>query len=347
VTTETTHIYHDTGLFEVTARMGFSINSCFSSNDTLHTYVYVWPNDTTVLNVQTDRCVYEWHGDTFADDGVYTHHLTGQYGCDSLLILNLSLRHNSDTTVMDVQTCDSEYGWYGETYTEDGTYTHLLTGYYRCDSLLVLNLSFHQPTESIVEAEGCDSLVVNGVAYNTDDTVFVSNLTNAAGCDSIVYYAIRIYPSYWKVQDITINEGDTLTWIDGRQYCQPTTSPIAYMTSIHGCDSNINLHLNVLASPEPPPVDSSVLWVPNAFTPELSTNREFKVFVSDMKSVHVYIYTRQGLYVTDFDGLTQVWDGTRNGQPCKPEAYVYYIEYTTNAMPYYVNKKKGTVLLMR
>ena len=39
--------------------------------------------------------------------------------------------------------------------------------------------------------------------------------------------------------------------------------------------------------------------------------------------MHVAIFTRWGLFVTEFDGLTGGWDGTFNGSPVKDG--VYYV----------------------
>ena len=97
----------------------------------------------------------------------------------------------------------------------------------------------------------------------------------------------------------------------------------------------------------PPPEDSSAIWVPNAFTPAENGNNMFRVFGNDIIKMHVYIFNRWGNYVTDFDGLTESWDGTHNGEPCKEDAYVYLIEYTTKAMPKCKARKVGAVTLIR
>ena len=81
--------------------------------------------------------------------------------------------------------------------------------------------------------------------------------------------------------------------------------------------------------------------------PNESSNNIFKVFGSDLKEVHVWIYNRWGNYVTDFDGLSSGWDGRCNGKECKEDAYVYLIEYKTNASPGILQKKIGTVLLLK
>ncbi|MBR6417781.1 MAG: gliding motility-associated C-terminal domain-containing protein, partial [Bacteroidales bacterium] len=63
--------------------------------------------------------------------------------------------------------------------------------------------------------------------------------------------------------------------------------------------------------------------------------------------MRVFIFNRWGLIVTEFDGLTEGWDGTYKGEKCKQETYVYLIEYRIKAMPAVMQKKVGTVLLLR
>ena len=299
-TTETgdtvSHVYNHTGEFVITAVVTLLEESCFPSRDTIRGTIRIVEPDTTVVESSTCDSFYVWGPDTCYESGTYIHHLSNRYGCDSLLILNLSM---------------------------------------------------HQPSHDYTHLNVCDSITVDNHVYYTDDTVTTGIYQNRWGCDSIVSTFLQIHHSIQTVQELNIKEGDTLYWIDGLYYNEETDEPFVVLHGANGCDSIIHLHLHLIPGFQPPPVDSAVIWVPNIFTPEEGTNKEFVIKSNDITYMHVYIFTRGGAFVTDFDGLTECWDGRRNGELCRSEAYVYLIEYTTKGKPNYKQRMTGTVLLLR
>lgn len=60
-------------------------------------------------------------------------------GCDSLVTLDLTINEPSDTTL--TETALDEYVLNGQTYTQSGTYTQVLTNDVGCDSTITLNLT--------------------------------------------------------------------------------------------------------------------------------------------------------------------------------------------------------------
>ena len=167
------------------------------------------------------------------------------------------------------------------------------------------------------------------------------------GCDSNVYAIINILHGKEIVVEQNIEEGDTIVWLDGGYYYDDSVSPTVVYTAANGCDSIIHLHIHVIPAPEPPDIDSSALWIPTSFTPEAESNQIFKIFGNDILEMKVTIFTRWGLFLTEFDGLNGGWDGTYQGMKCKQESYVYLVEYRTNVMPKIVQRRIGTVTLLR
>ena len=160
-------------------------------------------------------------------------------------------------------------------------------------------------------------------------------------------HAIVINHSYDRTDNIIIRDTATLTWIDGNTYNESTDTPTVTLQAVNGCDSTIHLHLTVLPLPQPETVDSTAIWVPNAFTPGEETNNLFRIYCHDIIAAEVSIFNRWGLHVCTFDGLTGSWDGTYQGTPCPQGAYVYLVTYTTKGRPQYIQQKKGTVLLIK
>ena len=142
-------------------------------------------------------------------------------------------------------------------------------------------------------------------------------------------------------------EGDTLLWIDGEEYYNDSVSPTVTLLTSEGCDSTVRLVIKIIPRPFEDHQDSAVLWVPNAFMPDEQSNNVFKIFSNYILEMHVWIFDRGGAVVTDFDGLTDFWDGTREGRKCMQGCYVYLVEYRTVSMPDYIQRTKGTVLLLR
>jgi uncharacterized repeat protein (TIGR03803 family) len=140
---------------------------------TTGTYTDVFPNGTTtgcdstvitnltVLPVNTfnwspTMCqgqVVNVGSHTYTASGTYVDHLISQYGCDSMVITQLTILHSSSTTSNTITMCSSEPLIHvgADTYTTSGTYTYTYT--YSgggCDSTIITNLTINpSPTVSI------------------------------------------------------------------------------------------------------------------------------------------------------------------------------------------------------
>ena len=256
--------------------------------------------------------------------------------------------HNPDTVDTQLDFCDSAlFG--GMAYYTDTTCCRLAgTSEYGCDSIERGHLMVHHSYFLQLPQNGCDSVVYQGRVYRNSGITDTFAYSSIYGCDSIVEIVTRVNPSYDNVAEVSLTMGDTLQWIDGGYYSSPTDSASYLYHSVDGCDSLVHLHL-VMKAPaiEPPPPDSSALWVPNVFTPENQNNKLFQIFSNDLIEAKVWIFDRRGSFVTSFDGLADAWDGTSEGRMCKSDVYVYLIEYVTKAKPQYKQRKTGTVLLLK
>lgn len=259
--------------------------------------------------------------------------------------------YNPDTVDSHHLQCeeDGAYVWYGDSLTEAGVYYHLSpTNNEKCDTIRRLFLTIGHADTLMKNINACDSAVIDGQVYYFSTLLPPEHYFNQDGCDSVINTQLTINRSVMVDVDVTISQGETFTWIDGREYGEPTDSAWVMFTTVNGCDSIVRLNLIVVDSVNRSSfIDSSVIWVPNCFTPELETNKLFFISSVDIISMEVYIYTRQGNLVTHFDGLTESWDGKLDGKPCKSESYVYLIKYVTKAMPQIKHNKTGTVLLLR
>lgn len=253
----------------------------------------------------------------------------------------------SPTFEFDSATCDNPFNWNGLTCDSSGVYNKTFSVSGECDSMVTMHLTILDEQSSYIQMSGCDSLIVNGLPYYGNDTVLYETIVAHNGCDSNVYAIINILHGKEIVVEQNIEEGDTIVWLDGGYYYDDSVSPTVVYTAANGCDSIIHLHIHVIPAPEPPDIDSSALWIPTSFTPEAESNQIFKIFGNDILEMKVTIFTRWGLFLTEFDGLNGGWDGTYHGLMCKQETYVYIVEYRTNVMPKIVQRRIGTVTLLR
>ena len=92
--------------------------------------------DTTAVACES----FSWQGITYTESGDYTYYTTTATGCDSVVILHLTIYQNeiTDFTV----TCqDSCYTWNDQVYCNSGDYNQTLQTVYGCDSVVTLHLT--------------------------------------------------------------------------------------------------------------------------------------------------------------------------------------------------------------
>ena len=91
--------------------------------------------------------------------------------------------NNAPNATINQSACTS-YSWYGQNYTQSGTYTHLVPSPTGCDSVLYLNLSIYQPvTGPSTQQTACETYTWNGQTY-TQSGAYTFNGTTQFGCDS-------------------------------------------------------------------------------------------------------------------------------------------------------------------
>ena len=149
------------------------------------------PNTGSETVTECDSYTWSTNGQTYNQTGQYTSVLTNLNGCDSTVTLNLTIT-NSNTGSETVTECDS-YTWNadGQTYTQSGQYTEVLSNQDGCDSTVTLNLTIEtvdittQPVDqNVVVGNNAQFTVVTSASNPTyqwqmDNGTGYMNLTNA------------------------------------------------------------------------------------------------------------------------------------------------------------------------
>ncbi|WP_338394883.1 T9SS type A sorting domain-containing protein [Fulvitalea axinellae] len=208
-------------------------------------------NSTETIDKITACDQYTWiDGITYTQsNNSATHTLQTLNGCDSLIRLDLTI-NNSTQTIDKITACD-QYTWIdGITYTQsNNSATHTLQTPNGCDSLIRLDLTINNSTETIDKITTCDQYTwIDGITYTQSNNSAIHLLQTLNGCDSLIRLDLTIYNSTETIDKITAC--DKYTWIDGITYTQSNNSAIHLLQTLNGCDSLIRLDLTINNSTE-------------------------------------------------------------------------------------------------
>ena len=101
--------------------------------------------------------------ETYTTSGIYDSLFTNIGGCDSLVILDLTVNF-PDTTNLQLITCDN-YTWDGVSYSNSGIYSNLYSNVEGCDGLVILDLTINNSDTITLQAIACDSYTWLGTTY--------------------------------------------------------------------------------------------------------------------------------------------------------------------------------------
>ncbi len=191
--------------------------------------------------VACDR--YTWlNGTTYsASDTGAVFIIPNTAGCDSVVTLNLTILHSSDSMVTHT-VCDSLVWLDGNTYFfSNNSATHIIPNAIGCDSVIYLDLTV---TNSILDVQvACDSLTWrNGITYYSDTTMVTDTVTSALGCNTVYYLDLTILTS--SLATDSIYACGSYTW-NGITYTQSNYTALDTLTNYLGCDSLVKLALNI------------------------------------------------------------------------------------------------------
>ena len=163
--------------------------------------------------------------------------------------ITLNFAHCINTFGIDIQTACDSYTWIDDvTYTESTNEpTFTLINAAGCDSVVTLHLTINHSNTGIDEQSACESYTwINGVTYTESTTEPTFTLTNAVGCDSIVTLHLSINHNIGIDTQVAC---DSYTWIDGVTYTESTNEPTFTLTNVAGCDSVVTLNLTIACLP--------------------------------------------------------------------------------------------------
>ena len=232
-------LYNETGIYIDTLTNQLGCDSIVTLTLTVTTVF-----ENTIEHTMCAGENYVWQGRNYTISGIYSDSLVSQYGCDSIVTLNLTV-NPVDSTELTETICAGEVVTIGDSiYTQTGEFTTIFTNQYGCDSTVILDLTVN-PVDSVELTE----TICAGEAVSVGDSTysgtgfFVTNLTNQYGCDSIITLNLTVNPVDSIELTEIVCEGDVID-VGDSTYSE-TGIFVTNLTNQYGCDSIVTLNLTV------------------------------------------------------------------------------------------------------
>ena len=153
--------------------------------------------------------IYTKYGFTESQTGTYTRNYITRHGCDSSVVLELTV-NPIVTNIQNDGACQSDmpFEWRGRTITRPGNYTDTLVATTGCDSLIMLSFAIYPEYEE----HETHAIYQSELPYTHLDTTFQTNTpvgntsvvlhrTTQFGCDSIVHFTLMVVKDT-KVEEV-------------------------------------------------------------------------------------------------------------------------------------------------
>ena len=198
------------------------------------------PLSATICSNET----YDFHGRDLTQAGTYSDTLQTINGCDSVIVLTLSVNPVA-TTPLSATICSNEtYDFHGRELTQAGAYSDTLQTINGCDSVIVLTLSVNPVYHDTINAEICEGSVYTENGFNVNEAgTYTQTLQTINSCDSIVTLNLTLNPALTSIIDAEICEGTTYSE-NGFEQSEAGTYTQTLQTS-NGCDSIVTLNLSM------------------------------------------------------------------------------------------------------
>ncbi|MBI5372627.1 MAG: gliding motility-associated C-terminal domain-containing protein [Sphingobacteriales bacterium] len=307
--------------------------------------------NNSINTLTASSCVaYSLNGISYTASGTYYQTLPNAVGCDSIIVLNLTITRILKSTT--VTACDA-YTWNTNTLNTSGVYrdTFLLAN--GCDSIAELNLTIHPTIRTTSNASICEGQVYG--IYNSSGT-YIDIYPAASGCDSIrtLNLVVNNKPAPNLGKDTALCRGESLilspgkfkayNWSDGNHSGTITVSDTgSYWVEVFD-DNNCSATDSLLVKHSG---KCFLFAIPTAFTPNNDgLNDVFKPVINmPVIQYRFKVYNRWGQVVFHTNNPLKGWDGRLGGTEQDPDIFIYMISFSDhNSKEYF---EKGTFVLLR
>ena len=218
----------------------------FGCMDTFVLHLTIHEPYSTVINAEIcDGNSYTENGFNESQEGTYYQHLQTEYGCDSTIVLELTVSPIKDTT-LSIEECGS-YTWNDETFFESTNTDRVLVSSDGCDSIIHLNITIKKGEYSETTDATCESTYEWAIGERTFTYTSSGDYTeyteNENGCTDTNVLHLTINSPVSVVIYAQICEGETYNQ-NGFNETEAGTYT-QELSTIAGCDSTVTLYLTV------------------------------------------------------------------------------------------------------
>ena len=198
---------------------------------------------------------YNVGANTFFETGTYENMLVSSNGCDSIIVLDLTVNQTAYNDNAAICNGD-QYSFGTQMLSSSGTYQETFTAATGCDSIVTLQLAVVTSFTENANQTICDGEnYVFGTQTLNSAGVFTETFTSSTGCDSTVTLNLAVSQSINVLVNETICEGEVYNF-NGVDYTTTGTFT-ENLTTAGGCDSTVALNLTVLPG-VPPTLDEVI-----------------------------------------------------------------------------------------
>jgi len=237
--------YTETGIYTDSLQTVFGCDSIAILNLTVNFPIDTIINDT----ICSTNLPYLLHGFDVSDSGYYSRAIANAVGCDSIIILYLTVM---DTIVREIEASICQ----GETYQEngfnesvEGVFTRIVPNINGCDSVMRLYLTVSPVYHATFYQEICEGESYEFYGQNlTKSGTYTHFFSNEYGCDSLEELILTVISA--AITPIAASPcQDTPYHFAGKDL---TVSGVYYDTlqNENGCDSIVELTLNMYYLPD-------------------------------------------------------------------------------------------------
>lgn len=194
-----------------------------------------------IENVQICSGTYTFNGQTLSTTGVYPASFTGQYGCDSNVLLNLTVGgYDMHDTF---QLCNGDtFMFNGQPVTSTDTVSFNFTSAAGCDSMVTNIVEFKPTYDQTIDAFICPGGVyIFGNQFIFTPGTYSGSFSSQYGCDSNVTVTVGFNPTNSDTITAYVCDGETYQFGNNA-----LSSPGTYTGTFpnqFGCDSTVLLTL--------------------------------------------------------------------------------------------------------
>jgi len=205
----------------------------------------VSPNSTASLSATICQGQsYEFGTQTLTAAGNYSLIVPAANGCDSVIMLTLTVRPNS-TASLSATICQGQSYVFGmQTLTVAGNYTRTIPAANGCDSMITLTLTVRPNSTASLSATICQG---QSYVFGTQTLTIAGNYTRTIpaldGCDSVINLSLTVRPNSGSTISASVCQGQSYTF--GSQTLNVPGTYTRTLVAANGCDSVITLNLSI------------------------------------------------------------------------------------------------------